>query len=142
MNLEVDLLPPQMIGTPFGARLTFVTTGGTFEGERLRGELLPGGGDWLEVGSDSVGHLNVRATLRTHDGELIHMQTRGVARLDEDARARFLSGGSVAMDEMYARTQLRFQTGAEDYAWLNSIVTVAKNEFGPNHVSYRVFEVL
>ena len=51
-DMHVNLLPAQPIPTPVGSRMTFITTGGVVEGPKLRGELLPGGGDWLLVGSD------------------------------------------------------------------------------------------
>ena len=31
---------------PHGTRTTFPITGGSFEGDRLRGKVLPGGDDW------------------------------------------------------------------------------------------------
>ena len=43
MDAEVDDLGP----TPLGRRRIVRVTGGTFEGPRLRGTVLPGGGDWL-----------------------------------------------------------------------------------------------
>ena len=71
-DMHVNLQPAQPIPTPVGTRMTFITTGGVINGPKLRGELLPGGGDWLIVGSDGTGRVDVRATLRTHDGALIH----------------------------------------------------------------------
>jgi hypothetical protein len=64
--MHVDLLPAQPITTPVGTRMTFITTGGVIDGPRLRGELLPGGGDWLVVGSDGTGRVDVRATRVNH----------------------------------------------------------------------------
>jgi hypothetical protein len=72
---------PREIGeTPRGNRRFFAVTGGSFEGPRLRGEVLPEGGDWLLVRSDGVVELDVRATLRTHDGALIYLRHRGIRR--------------------------------------------------------------
>src|SRR3989304_8419978 len=46
-DMRVELEPPQIIGqTPQGNRQIFYVRSGTFEGPRLKGELLPGGGDW------------------------------------------------------------------------------------------------
>jgi hypothetical protein len=42
------------------------TEGGKFEGPKLRGEILPGGGDWEIVQSDSTAFLDTRYNLRTH----------------------------------------------------------------------------
>ena len=77
MILHADLKEPAAIGAgPFGVRQIYDVTGGTFEGDRLRGKLLPSGGDWLLVDAGGVGRLDVRATLETDDGALIYVQYR------------------------------------------------------------------
>jgi hypothetical protein len=141
-DLGVDLEPAQLIPTPRGNRMTFVVRGGTFEGRRLRGEILPGGGDWLVFGTDGVGRLDVRATLRTHDGALIHLTVQGVVDMPPEAIGRYGDGERIGWDEMYTRSTLLFETGDERYTWLNRVVTVAVNELTNDHVDYRVYKVL
>jgi len=141
-DMHVDLEPAQAIASPEVTRMIFVSAGGTFSGDRFEGEMLPGGGDWLRVGGDGIGRIDVRATLRTHDGELVYMTNTGVIAIPEEARARFGAGEALAWDELYARSAPRFETGAEQYAWMNSTVTVAVHGIGPRHIDYRVFEVL
>ncbi len=63
--------------TPAGRRRIVTVKGGRFEGPRLRGTVLPGGGDWLVERSDSVRALDVRITLRTGDGHLIYSHLPG-----------------------------------------------------------------
>lgn len=47
-EIRADLKAAQEIGTtPHGTRRIIYVTGGSFEGPRLKGEVLPGGGDWL-----------------------------------------------------------------------------------------------
>jgi Protein of unknown function (DUF3237) len=79
-DLSIDLELGQVISTPLGTRLTFVVKGGRFEGPRFRGEMLPGGGDWVSLGADGTSRMDVRATMRTHDGVLIHYESHGVLR--------------------------------------------------------------
>ena len=141
-DLRADLAPAQGIASPEGARMIFVAQGGRFEGERLSGEVLPGGGDWLRVGTDRIGRIDVRATLRTDDGELVYMTNTGVIALGELGLARFAAGEDVAWDQAHIRSSPLFETGAERYRWLNAVTTVAINELGPGHVGYRIFEVL
>jgi hypothetical protein len=63
MRYRADLKPPVEVGAvPSGNRRIFDVTGGSFEGPRLRGKILPSGADWLLLGSDGVGRLDVRAT--------------------------------------------------------------------------------
>jgi hypothetical protein len=142
LDIHVDLEPVQLVPSPGGTRMIFVAQGGTVSGERLSGEILPGGGDWLLVGSDRVGRIDVRTTIRTTDGALIAMTNTGVVALGDEALARFAAGEDVRCDEAYIRSAPLFETGAPAYSWLNSTVTVAINALGPGYVDYRVFRVL
>jgi Protein of unknown function (DUF3237) len=139
---SIELEPVQTIPTPFGTRLTYVLKEGSCQGERLRGEFLPGGGDWVMFGNDGIARVDVRATLRTDDDQLIHVTNSGVVVMDEETMSRWMAGEFLAQDQMYARTQPRFETAAEDYAWLNGVVTVAINQLGRAHVDYEIYRVL
>jgi hypothetical protein len=141
-DMHVDLQPAQPIPTPVGTRMTFITTGGVIEGPRLRGELLPGGGDWLIAGSDGTGRVDVRATLRTHDGVLIHYESRGVIKLPADGMQRLAAGEVLPFAETYIRTTPKFETADERYAWLSEVVAVGYNILSPNHIDYRIYRVL
>jgi Protein of unknown function (DUF3237) len=141
-DMHVDLQPAQPISTPVGARLTFITTGGVIEGPKLQGELLPGGGDWLLVGSDGTGRVDVRATLRTHDGALIHYESRGIIKIPADGMQRLAEGEVLPFAETYVRTTPRFETADERYAWLSEVVAVGYNILSPNHIDYRIYQVL
>jgi hypothetical protein len=114
-DMHVDLQPAQPIPTPVGVRMTFITTGGVIEGPKLRGELLPGGGDWLTVGSDGTGRVDVRATLRTYDGALIHYESRGIIKIPADGVQRLAAGIVLPFEETYVRTTPRFENADESY---------------------------
>src|SRR5437660_9137701 len=46
-DIVIDLKPGLNIGDgPFGRRVLFGSAGGSFEGPKLRGDVLEGGGDW------------------------------------------------------------------------------------------------
>jgi hypothetical protein len=140
-DAAIDLAPPENIGaTPFGNRIVFVVTGGTFEGPRMRGRYRSGG-DWFLSLPNGAGELDVRATLETDDGALIYMAYRGVLDVPAGVMARAMRGEHVDENEYYFRTAPRFEAGDERYAWLNKTVCVATGWFGPNKVGYRVFAV-
>jgi hypothetical protein len=141
-DMHVDLRPAQVIPTPVGTRMTFITTGGAIDGPKLRGELLPGGGDWLLVGSDGVGRADIRATIRTHDGALIHYESRGIIKVPADGLERLGAGELLPFDETYVRTTPKFETADERYAWLTEVVAVGYNVLSPNHIDYRIYRVL
>lgn len=140
-DFEIHFQPVQMLTTPRGRRLMYVVKHGEIRGPRVNGVFLPGGGDWITVGADRVAHLDVRATAETDDGELIYVTNTGRALLDEAVSARLFKGEMIRWDEMFARSSPLFETGAEKYAWLNSTVTVAINEFSMNQVNYRIYAV-
>jgi hypothetical protein len=141
-DMHVNLRPAQPIATPVGARLTFITTGGVIDGPKLRGEILPGGGDWLIVGADGVGRVDVRATIRTHDGVLIHYEARGVIKIPADGLDRLADGEVLPFEQTYVRTTPKFETADERYAWLSEVVAVGYNILSPNHIDYRIYRVL
>jgi hypothetical protein len=142
MTYRAELKPAVDVGAgPSGLRQIYDVTGGTFEGPRLRGMLLPSGGDWLRVGADGWGRLDVRATLLTHDGAHIYLQYVGIADF-ASAMPKFARGESIDYGEIYFMTAPRFETGDERYAWLNRIVAVAEGRAGPGWVEYRVSQVV
>ena len=124
MTLRLTTAPVQTIGAgPHGTRSTFPITGGSFDGDRLRGKVLPGGGDWVVKRADGVLELDLRITLETDDGALIHMTFEGIR---DDAAP----GGP------YFRTLPRFETAAAKYAFLNRLLAVGVGEIsaaGPVH---------
>jgi len=138
MHITID--PPQAIGpAPEGLRLIFPVSGGQVEGPRLRGRILPCGGDWLTVRRDGVGVLDVRGTIETDDGALIYMFYMGIGDLDEDGYDKALRGAMPAVFQL--RTTPRFQTGHPGYAWLNRLQCVGIGQVVPaeGKVSYDIY---
>jgi hypothetical protein len=141
-DMGVELEPVQFIPTATGTVMNFVAKGGSFEGPKLRGEVLPGGGDGLVVGSDQVGRVRVRATLRTYDDVLIHYTSRGVIKIPADGLERLAAGERLPFAETYVRTTPVLETSDERYSWLGESVLVGLNELSQDHIDYRVYRVL
>ncbi len=79
MTLQVTVaVPPKIGAVPLGTRVTAPIASGSFEGPRLRGKVLPGGGDWTPLRSDGVLELDLRVTLEANDGALIHLTSFGL----------------------------------------------------------------
>ena len=79
MTLRLATAATEEIGsTPNGSLSIFPVIGGLFDGDRLRGKVLPGGGDWVTVKPDGTFDLDLRVTLETDDGALIHMTFTGI----------------------------------------------------------------
>lgn len=141
MTYHADLLSPVAVGAgPYGNRLIVEVAGGAFEGPRLRGRILTGGGDWLLVDADGVGHLDVRATFETHDGALIYVQYYGRLEITDAVMAALGGTGETRFGDQYFFSQPRFETGDARYRWLNRVIAVGQGRVLPNRVEYQVFE--
>lgn len=139
-GMHVDLEPPQMVGqTPAGTRQIFVVKGGTFEGPKLKGELLPGGGDWALLRSDGAVQLDVRASMRTEDGALIYGYYSGLIIASMAIYGRIFGGEDVPLSEYYFYVNPMFQTAAPQYEWLNRKIAIGRGKVIPNGVDYRVW---
>ena len=133
----------QAVGaTPAGDRRIGLVEGGTFEGERLRGTVLPGGADWLMLRSDGVMTLDVRLVLQTDDGAMIGLTYRGLRHGPKDIMERVARGEPVAPGSYYFRTVGSFETAAPRYEWLNRVWAIGTGERPPEGPVYDVFEVL
>jgi len=140
MTYHADLLPAVMVGVgPQGTRAIFEVTGGAFEGPRLRGKLLTGGGDWMLIDAQGMGHLDVRATFETHDGALIYVQYFGRVVVTEAINQALQGKGATDYGDTHFFTQPRFETGDARYAWLNQVVAVAQGRVVRGRVEYQVF---
>ncbi|MCE7928681.1 MAG: DUF3237 domain-containing protein [Dehalococcoidia bacterium] len=143
MAYRAELKPVVDVGPgPLGVRNIYDVLGGTLEGPRLRGKLLPSGGDWLLTGPDGVGRLDVRATFETDDGAYIYMQYFGIVVVAGAAAEKLARGEGTDYGDAYFMTSPRFETGDPRYAWLNAVVAVAEGRFGPGWVEYRVYQAV
>ena len=116
-------------GGAVGSRQIVPVTGVTFEGPKLRGKVLPPGGDWLVRTSETVRVLDVRTLLLTDDDQRIYLSYRGVLYTPAGA-------------PRYQRVGMMFETASEKYAWLNQIIAVGVGYTVPQRVPYRVFQIL
>jgi hypothetical protein len=129
--------------TPLGHRRIATVTGGSFEGERLRGTVVsPPSGDWLLLRSDGVMCLDVRLTLKTNDGALIYMSYKGMRHGPADVIDRLNKGEEVDPSTYYMRAMPVFETSSAKYAWLNRAVFVAIGRRVAAGPIYEVHEVL
>jgi hypothetical protein len=143
MKLQVIVAPPQKIGAaPHGIRAIAPITGGTFEGPRLRGKVVPGGADWTLLRADGVLELDLRITLETDDGALINMTSFGYRHGPPDVIAALGRGETVDPSSYYFRTTPRFETGAPAYAFLNRLLAVASGDRRATGPIYTIDEIV
>jgi len=142
-EVRIEVAAPIATGPTAGGERRIVSIlGGTFEGPRLRGIVLPTGNDaiWVQPGGRTL--LDVRAVLRTVDDAAIYLQYRGVRNGPEAVLRRLAAGEAVAPSEYYFRTAITFETGDARYDWLNDTIAVGTGNRLPTGPVYRVFAVL
>jgi len=140
VDISLAVESPLDVGNaPVGARQIYPVTGGSFEGEALRGTVLPGGADWLVRRPDGVSELDVRITMRTDDEQLIYGRYRGL--IDGNPVRLPTTADAEPLPAPYWRITPIFETGSERYAWLNRIISVGVGSSAAGRVDYTVYAV-
>jgi hypothetical protein len=143
MTMQVQVVDPQKIGAvPHGRRVTAPIGSGHFAGPRLRGKVLPGGGDWTLLRGDGVLELDLRVTLETDDGALIHMTSFGLRHGPPEVMAALARGEDVDPSTYYFRTTPRFETSHPKYAFLNRLLAVSSGDRRAAGPIYTIDEIL
>jgi hypothetical protein len=143
MTLQVAVVGVQQVGlVPCGTRVTAPIGKGDFEGPRMRGKVLPGGCDWTLLRGDGVLELDLRLTLETDDGALVHMTSFGVRHGPPEIIAALARGESVDPSAYYFRTTPRFETGHPKYTFLNRLVAISTGNRLPEGPVYTIYEIL
>ena len=143
MSLQVVVAGAQKIGAvPHGTRVTAPIASGQFEGPRLRGKVLPGGGDWTLLRADGVLELDLRVTLETDDGALIHMRSFGLRHGPPEVIAALGRGERVNPSAYYFRTTVRFETGHPKYGFLNRLLALSTGDRRAEGPIYTIDKIL
>ena len=109
LELKVKLGQAYGVGeTANGNRFIIPITGGTFEGPKIKGEVLPGGADYQMQGKN---HTDIEAIycIRTDDGVNIHIRNKGI----------------IAGNYFYCSPKFEAPLNSK-YAWLNDAIFICK----------------
>jgi len=141
---RVCIGPGEHVGHGAGDVLDFTPiSGGTVEGPRLRGTVLPGGGDWSVRRGPCVYELDARYLIRAEDGALIDVVNRGFYRLETPAAVACVEAEEEPDPaDVYFRTSPVFRTDAPAHRWLAETVFVGQARDEAGQVCIRFYEVL
>lgn len=133
-SAHVLLEPTREIGrTPYGIRRRIPIIGGTFEGPRIRGRVIPGGADWQLQRADDYTVIEADYMIETDDRTQIHVRNRGLTNTRvAGAKARYL------------RTVPEFEAPSGPHDWLNQSIFVGSLQGisgGPPAVLVHVFRL-
>ena len=104
-----------------GERRSIPITGGSFAGEGMKGEVLPGGADYQVTRADGTTFLSAVYMIKTDDGALINVVNEGY----------IVPPGTRGNDAQYFRTSPKFTAPTGKYGWLNNTVFVSAVRFDP-----------
>ncbi|MGH9043339.1 MAG: DUF3237 domain-containing protein [Acidimicrobiales bacterium] len=108
-----------------GRRWALGVAGGRFEGPRLSGEVLPGGGEWPHLRPDGVLAINARYCLKERDGTIIYLENRGFRWAYEPKDfERWLEGRGGGASGFYMRVTPTFEVPEGPHDWLTRHVFV------------------
>ena len=130
---HVLLDPGVEIGeTSMGGRRRIPIIGGTFEGERIKGKVIPGGMDWQLIRGDGVTEVEADYMIQADDGAMIHVYNHGIIVPGKDGAPP------------YIRTSPQFEAPIGPHDWLNKTVflgTIGGGGPGPASVRIGVWRV-
>lgn len=119
---NISLGTPWAIGdVGLGSIQVLPIISGVFEGPKIKGNISHLGADWLHTDIFNVSLPDTRYNLRTDDGADIFIRTSGASIED----GRYVLRGV-------------FQTGHEDYRWLNYIITYGTLWIYPTPDDFRI----
>jgi hypothetical protein len=122
--------------TAMGTRFIIPITGGTFEGPKIKGTIMPGGWDWQLVRADGCTHIKADYMIKTDDGVIINVLNQGVICRPKEG----------APPPGPAHTVPVFEAPVGKYEWLNQNTYVGTLEAatggGPlNAIKIRFYQV-
>ncbi|MGA8599169.1 MAG: DUF3237 domain-containing protein [Bryobacteraceae bacterium] len=138
-----EQIPPLIVvgQTPDAFRRIGVVQGGSFEGDRLSGQVVTGN-DWQAVRKDDCTRLDVRLVLRTTDGASIVMTYQAFRHGPPSVMEKLDKGEAVDPTSYYFRMIPLFETSAPKYDWMNRIVAAGIGNRRADGPIYSIFEVL
>lgn len=103
--------------------------GGSIEGPRLSGRVLPqSGGDWPRLWPSGLVEFEAHYMLETSDGAPIYIHNRGIAWSSPEVLARIEAGAPVQPADTYCRVTPRFEVPDGPHEWLVRTLFVGKGE--------------
>lgn len=113
-QLAVTCAMPTPMGQRDGGTAVMIPiTGGTVSGEKLNGEVVPGGADWALIKDDGTICVKAHYAIKAEDGTLIEVFNEGMNQIER-----------ASADAANMLTTPRFIAPDGEHAWLNSGVFV------------------
>lgn len=138
LTIQVDA-PVEAGATPFGQRRVIPLLGGTVDGPRLKGRILPGGADFQSIRSATYTDIHARYMIETDDGERIYVENTGIRVASSEDIAAIARGEPVDPARVYFRSIPRFETAAPQWQWLNTHLFIGTGARHPDRVELNFY---
>ena len=125
----------------YGLRRIIAITGGTVDGPRLTGRVLPGGADYALRRADGCSRVEAHYVIEADDGTPIYVHNTGLFIAGPEVFARMDAGQRPSAEDYYFRTAPVFDAPDGPHGWLSDRLFVAEARFAPAEVTIRVHEV-
>ena len=137
--INADLIRPPVVA---GTKVIYTVTGGNVTG-KIKGRVLPVGGDFATFISPTTLKLDVRLVIRTDDSATVYCTYTGYLHTDTATYRLIKAGKGFQIDpsHYYFRTNPVFETGSARYDWLNHTITVGFGTITQAGVSYKIFAI-
>ena len=117
--------------------------GGTIEGPRLQGRVVPNsGGDYPLFRPDGAVELNAHYLLEASDGTRIYLQNTGFRYASEEVNRRMAANEVVDSSDYYFRLTPKFDVPVGPHDWLTRTIFVGSADRREDHSIFEYYEVL
>jgi hypothetical protein len=141
-DIRVDVGEPVTIGhTGAGLRRVIPILGGSVQGPRLAGRVVPGGADFQNLRTDGVMELEAKYVLEATNGALIYVVNRGLRRGPAEAVEKLMRGEPVDPKLIYFRAAPAFETAAREFKWMMQSLFVCSGVRLPTQVLLSLYEL-
>jgi hypothetical protein len=129
-------------GSPLTPMQYWQVSEASLSGPRIEAKLAATGCDWMRVSPDSFWRPDVRAQFLTDDGAVVFMHYTGLVQQTDAFKEAAAANRPTDWADQYMRLSIRFDTGAEEYRWLNQSLFVAAGRLlGTGSIEYAVYRV-
>jgi Protein of unknown function (DUF3237) len=83
-DFQAEMGEPLVVGAgPMGTRMIVSVAGGRAWGERINGTIEGASADWVMIGPDGFGRIDVRAQIVTDAGAVLYLTYTGLVEMSD-----------------------------------------------------------
>jgi len=130
-------------GSPQGERLCWQVSTATLRGPRIDATLAAPGLDWIRVGGDGIRRPDLRAHMKTSEGDLILLRYEvALIRQSERFLTALAAGEATTFEDQYMRIAPQFDVGPGRLAWLGESLFLGRGRLsGRKAIEYEIYRV-